>query len=229
MRKSKVNSIVAVENGIEAARFEQALKGRPSPLVVQTKLSDGHLGLRIALNVASLAHRALGSLPVPDKSFEIGRAHVEWRLRSGEEADLRLGRCGFPPTYTLSSNRRDEEAQQPPHFKKVKLRKEQLRSLTWMVKQEDEAVPWVEEEVSEAVLPQLGWHAEARATRAVTVRGGILADEGTLAVILVLTMTDNVLRQSDTARLQSVSASSLLSWTRRRFPTMTSGCRSKRP
>lgn len=46
-----------------------------------------------------------------------------------------------------------------------------------MVAQENEPKPWIEEEVSEAVLRQLGWHAEAKATREVSVRGGVLADE----------------------------------------------------
>lgn len=47
-----------------------------------------------------------------------------------------------------------------------------------MIEQENNIFPWIEEEVSEAVLPQLGWHVEAKATRSVTVKGGVLADAG---------------------------------------------------
>lgn len=50
-----------------------------------------------------------------------------------------------------------------------------------MIEQETSPSPWVEEEVCEAALAQLGWHAEARASRVVQVRGGVLADDGELA------------------------------------------------
>lgn len=89
-----------------------------------------------------------------------------------------MGGNRVPFSFVLPSNREDVEHAQPPHFRKVKLRKEQLRSLTWMIEQERNPTPWIEEEVAEAVLPQLGWHAEARATRKVWVKGGVLADEG---------------------------------------------------
>jgi len=45
-----------------------------------------------------------------------------------------------------------------------------------MIEQEASPRPWVEEEVAEALLPQLGWQAEAKATREVVIRGGVLAD-----------------------------------------------------
>jgi hypothetical protein len=47
-----------------------------------------------------------------------------------------------------------------------------------MIAQEASPTPWIEEEVAEAALPQLGWHTETKATREVQVRGGVLADEG---------------------------------------------------
>ena len=54
-------------------------------------------------------------------------------------------------------------------------------------------MPWVEEEVCEAALPQLGWHAEAKASRVVQVRGGVLADDGELFASLPSDLTDSVL------------------------------------
>tara|TARA_B110000305_G_C19215831_1_gene528113 strand:+ start:126 stop:329 length:204 start_codon:yes stop_codon:yes gene_type:complete len=57
----------------------------------------------------------------------------------------------------LTSNKLDEEAKQPPNFKKYPLRKEQLRSLNWMLKQEAKDAPlFYEEEVAESVLPSVG-------------------------------------------------------------------------
>jgi len=49
-----------------------------------------------------------------------------------------------------------------------------------MVEQEANPKPWIEEEVAEYLLPEMNWHAEARAKREVTVRGGVVADAGEL-------------------------------------------------
>jgi hypothetical protein len=78
----------------------------------------------------------------------------------------------------LTSNKTDNQAEQPPGFEGCfPLRKEQRRSLQWMLHQEANTVPFMEEEVVEAVLPNLNWRAEGRAQRPVLVRGGIIADE----------------------------------------------------
>ncbi|RPA73956.1 hypothetical protein BJ508DRAFT_333534 [Ascobolus immersus RN42] len=169
----KKNKWLGIEDSLEAGPFEQALKHRPSPFVTQIMLSDDKEGLlRIGLNVATLVHRAFGQLP-PAKGVTGWKA--EWRLVTGYTA---------PPTvewpvFEVRSNRRDEEARQPPHFTgPLKLRREQLRSLQWMVAQEsDAAPPFVEEEVAEALLPYLGWRAEGRVTREVPIKGGVLADD----------------------------------------------------
>jgi hypothetical protein len=47
-----------------------------------------------------------------------------------------------------------------------------------MRRQEAENVdPFIEEEIEEALLPHLGWRAEGRATKNITIRGGVLADQ----------------------------------------------------
>ena len=46
-----------------------------------------------------------------------------------------------------------------------------------MLEQESSEVPFVEEEVAEAVLAPLGWRAEAKVTREVSAKGGIVADQ----------------------------------------------------
>ncbi|KAM0749618.1 hypothetical protein T439DRAFT_289966 [Meredithblackwellia eburnea MCA 4105] len=169
--------ICAVEDGVDAGRFEQALKARPSAIAVHTRKINSTFDFKIALNVASLAHKALGSLPInKHRAFVQEDSTTDWRLTPVDGTELDLGRPRQAITFTLPNNKEDRESAQPPHFK-LKLRQEQLRSLTWMRAQEDAPTPWVEEEVAEAVLPQLGWHAEVKASRKVHIRGGVIADE----------------------------------------------------
>ena len=84
-----------------------------------------------------------------------------------------------PRHFVLPSNKRDPEHAQPSSFT-LPLRKEQLRSLWWMLEQEkaeDQSHTFVEEEISEAALPSLGWRAEGKAERPVMIRGGVIADQ----------------------------------------------------
>ncbi|TPX64723.1 hypothetical protein SpCBS45565_g05673 [Spizellomyces sp. 'palustris'] len=163
-------SASAFEDPQQAGAYEQNLKRRPGPFVAQFRL-DGTLGmLRLGVNVASLVHRALSRLPSKDRPES---PKVSWRLTTeftDQEEKLK--------PLEVKSNKLDPEHEQPPHFERFKLRKEQSRSLTWMVRQEQTTIePFVEEEVSEAVLEPLGWRAEAKAERQVFVRGGVLADQ----------------------------------------------------
>lgn len=84
-----------------------------------------------------------------------------------------------PRVFLLPSNKRDPQHPQPEGFL-LPLRKEQLRSLWWMLQQEKapgKTHTFVEEEISEAALPALGWRAEGKAERSVMVRGGVIADQ----------------------------------------------------
>jgi hypothetical protein len=168
----KVNKkIVAVEDHVQAGEYERSLKRRPSPFVTQLKLEKDGTGIvRIATNVSSLVHRALSRLPTVNRSEA---PTASWRLNTEFTPVAKL----HLPKFRLSSNKLDPEHAQPPSFR-IPLRKEQLRSLEWMLRQEaPDAPPFVEEEISEAVLTPLGWRAEGRAQRRVYVRGGVLADE----------------------------------------------------
>ncbi|KAF9815099.1 hypothetical protein IEO21_04796 [Rhodonia placenta] len=163
--------VVAIEDTAQAGEYERSLKRRPAPFVTQLKLEDDGVGIvRIGVNIASLTHRAMSRLPTVGRTEKIT---VSWRLTTDftPAAKIQL------PKFKLLSNRHDEERKQPPSFK-IPLRPEQLRSLTWMLAQEaTDATPFVEEEISEAILEPLGWRAEARAQRPVHIRGGVLADE----------------------------------------------------
>ena len=81
-------------------------------------------------------------------------------------------------SFSLCSNRVDEQAPQTPGFGNAAsaLRPEQLRSLTWMQRMEATCEPFIEEEVVDEALSVLGWRAEARVQIPVVVRGGVLAD-----------------------------------------------------
>lgn len=166
----KKKKIVAIENTVEAGEYERRLKNRPAPFITQLKLQD-HIGtMRIGINLASLAHRALSRLP---PRGEAGEPRLSWRL------DTRFVPQAAPKAnkFRLISNRNDPSNEQPPNFK-LELRPEQLRSLHWMIQQESKDVErFVEEEISEATLEALGWRVETRAERDVCVRGGVLADQ----------------------------------------------------
>ena len=163
--------MIAVEDPVQAGEYERRLKRRPSPFVTQLKLSEtGEGAVRVGFNIPSLLHRAISRLP---SSHHNGKTTLSWRLDTNftPVASVNL------PKFVIMSNKRDKEHAQPPNFK-IPLRKEQLRSLEWMLRQESLAAPlFVEEEISEAILDPLGWRAEGRAQRSVRIRGGVLADQ----------------------------------------------------
>lgn len=164
--------MAAIEDVVEAGEYERKLKGRPAPFITQLRLDDAGNGMvRIGANIPSLLHRALARLPRQNRTEP---ATLSWRLQSDFVPMAKLNL----PKFQLSSNRHDSSHRQPPHFKKCPLRPEQLRSLHWMLHQESpKATPFIEEEISEAILDALGWRAEGRAQRPICVRGGVLADE----------------------------------------------------
>lgn len=169
---------------MEAAQYEmvsrytssilthQALKNRPSPFDVQLRHVDEVGSFRLGLNIVSLAHRALSRLPRSDAK---GKVRLSWRLTPGQVTDV----PEKPRVFSMPSNKHDPEHSQPKNFQ-LPLRPEQLRSLWWMLEQEraeGKTHTFVEEEISEALLPSLGWRAEGKAERPVMVRGGVIADE----------------------------------------------------
>ncbi|KAG0709412.1 hypothetical protein DFH29DRAFT_842204 [Suillus ampliporus] len=165
--------VVAIEDTQEAGQYERDLKLRPSPFVTQLKM-DNQVGVvKVGLNVASILHRALSRLPTVNRSE---RPVLSWRLDTDFAPSVKIQN----PPFRLLSNKLDPEHSQPPNFDedRLPLRPEQLRSLTWMIAQEDaDSEPFVEEEISEATLEPLGWRAEGRAQRPVRIRGGVLADQ----------------------------------------------------
>ncbi|KAJ1308686.1 hypothetical protein OPQ81_004377 [Rhizoctonia solani] len=162
----------AIEDKQQAGPYEQALKNRPSPFVTQLRYDEeSERGtFRIGVNVATLMHAASARLPTADRTEPIV---LSYRFTTNFVPPAKLNL----PAFTMKSNRRDIENAQPKKFK-IPLRREQLRSLHWMLAQEsDDAPAFVEEEIAEAQLEPLGWRVEGKAERRVQVRGGVLADE----------------------------------------------------
>ncbi|KAF7309902.1 Helicase C-terminal domain-containing protein [Mycena indigotica] len=167
---SSKKKMIALEEPHQAGEYERRLKIRPSPFVTQLKLGGDGVGtVKVGFNAPTLVHRAFSRLPTLNRTEP---ATVSWRLNTNFTPAITQNL----PKFQIKSNKQDVEHRQPPSFK-VKLRKEQRRSLSWMVQQEAiDVAPFIEEEISEAILPSLGWRAEGRAQRPVRVRGGVLAD-----------------------------------------------------
>ncbi|KKK13442.1 hypothetical protein ARAM_000893 [Aspergillus rambellii] len=172
------------EDPHDAALYERQIKSRPSPFLIFCRAEEnGLLGhLRVTLNIQTLLHQAFAKLT---QGKQTGEVSFNWRLvpNSYDTRNLTF------PNFSLKSNRDDIQSLQPPGFL-LDLRPEQLRSLSWMIKQEqDDVKAFVEEEIEEALLPSLLWRAEGRATTLKTVRGGVLADDvgyGKTAIVLGL-------------------------------------------
>lgn len=177
----------------------QDLKRRPAPFVVQLRNADGFGHFRLGINVATLVHRAAACFPTLSVN---GRPELSWHVNLNHDNSVSALRRPASK-FQLSSNKKDASFHQPPHFKsaKAQLRPEQLRSLSWMVKQErlDPNVThtFVEEEVAEAVLAPLGWRAEGKAERKVLIRGGVLADQvGYGKTAITIGLIDETLKEA---------------------------------
>jgi hypothetical protein len=193
--------IVALEDASQAGKFEQALKKRPAAFVTHLRVDENGTGqVRIGCNVSSLIHRALSRLPKGTSE----KPRLSWRLSTDYTPPVRI----HLPKFTLASNKQDPPAPQPPNFI-IDLRPEQLRSLHWMLAQESEkAAPFIEEEISEAILHPLAWRAEGKAEVPIRVSGGVLADEvGYGKTAITLGLIDS------TAKAKSKSKSSTIDLT----------------
>lgn len=160
---------IAQEDPTEACEYEKALKMRPSIFVIYASAIPGQLGrIKIGLNIRSLAHRAAMKLSRLGETVS-----VQWRLITSHNSST----TGSFPKFRFKDNSEDVPYCSPLSFL-LPLREEQRRSLSWMIQQERPHVnPFSLKEVEEAILPQMGWRAEAQASANVYVRGGVLADQ----------------------------------------------------
>ncbi|KAI5204620.1 hypothetical protein E4T38_04669 [Aureobasidium subglaciale] len=159
----------AHEDQQSASKYETNVKARPSAFVMECNIDGRSFTTTISLNVLTLCQRAVGKL------FRLTTSphhSVCWNLNT-QWSDQPVAK---PPSFILHSNV-DGEPYTAKALKDIELFPKQQRSLSWMLKQEEEAGQvFTIEEFEEAMLPYLGWRLEAKASSKVHVRGGILAD-----------------------------------------------------
>ena len=178
------NRVSPLEDPADTGPYELALKSRPSPFLIEIKKNCPNEGeaarISIALNLQTLAHRAIGNLTLHSKGSRIWPVETSWRISTGLGESLH----GRLQAFTLQSNKETR----PRRFKFsarncetgsiLKLREDQARALNWMTTRDiDLCEPFSEEIVEESTCTKLGWRLEARATRPVRARGGIVADD----------------------------------------------------
>lgn len=128
-------------------------------------------------NVAALFRDCLSA----DSTASTGLRHVEQRLEWRAIKVLKTRRRQQLPgsAFRMLGNSEDPLASQPPNFLRWPLRREQLRSLRWMQRREEEP------DVLDLVICQTAidlpggdapWRLELRCRELYTVRGGILGD-----------------------------------------------------
>ena len=158
------------EEPLEAIRYEKAIKVRPQPIRTFVK-HEGEIvhELLISLNIAALVHRVLSRFSESPQPVL-----TQWRL----DTNCNFSKAAHLPSFEIPNNESDPQEQYTFRRNEAPLRHEQGRSLWWMLKQESDSITQFEEqEIEEACLPYLSWRAQARATRACTARGGLLADK----------------------------------------------------
>ena len=176
-------SIVPEEDPRQAADFEHVMKARPSPftIMVRSDHDHNHGCLRFGLNIATLAHRAVAKFPdrQDDKTMDLS-----WRL----DTDYTYPSRPYFRPFTLKNNIKDVPL---PHafIDGQALKLEQERSFRWMIERETQASGFLEQEIEEAAIRDLGWRATVRARRKCGCKGGALTDNvgyGKTVLILAL-------------------------------------------
>lgn len=176
------------EDSVSATTFEKCLKHRPDLFSITKETEKGVSKVTLGLNVASLAHRAIGRLQRIDCTTQAEQA-ICWTV---DPAYTESSAVTFP-AFTLMSNDRDKSFRDELDLH-VDLWPKQQQALAWMLTQEqDQGQVHVIEEAAEARLPHLNWRAEVRASKEVHIRGGIQASHpgfGKTICTLALVQTD---------------------------------------
>ena len=188
---------IPVEEPEEASKHERAIKNRPSAMDVMYRISasDG-LEFKIAIDPTTLVHRAIGSLLRDNtsgdtKEPDTSSVRASYRLVTDDGKSVVSEFSGFvlrgtdnvEPPASLVNPFADFSTES------TKLRPEQSKALAWMLDQEHRPQPFSEQVIAEASVKKIGYLLEAKATRHVTVAGGILAQAvGFGKTILILSI-----------------------------------------
>lgn len=150
------------------------------------------LWVQLRLNVTAVMQSLL-RIPKHEPGVRALARQLDYRIVPARPPRRRKQRPPAARTLSLLNNRDDPPAEQPPHFQRWPLRKEQLRSLRWMQLREQEADLFeltlsqgqvdpirCSKDLAQASLDgaadSLGWLYELRCREEYIVRGGILGD-----------------------------------------------------
>lgn len=204
LKPTKVAKIAPYEDVHEAAVFERAMKARPAPFVIRTRVDEEANGrVCVGFNLATLAHRALERFTDPTGVNGKGGMRLSWRI----DSEWDLPSSALPKfSATLENNKDSEEAHHIFPGTNMALRPEQRRSLHWMISQEAPVpTPFFEAEIEEAILPHLGWRVEVKAEKSRQIRGGVSADKvGYGKTVTTLALIDHQMKPAENHAKQSL-------------------------
>ncbi|KAG9960422.1 hypothetical protein KCU61_g6526, partial [Aureobasidium melanogenum] len=172
-------TVLTKQNGIEflpyentksARDYENAIKSRPQPFIIECDLQGNSGTLHIGLNTTTLCHRTAAKLRTLTGSVK----SVSWNLNTTWAGETSVK---FSP-FTLRNNSDNVQCVADKKILSgIELFDIQQRSLTWMKQQEhDVGRSFTVKETEEVLLPHLGWRLESQASTELHVKGGILAD-----------------------------------------------------
>lgn len=162
---------------LDTANYERKMNARPQAIAVGLKVLDNatkQSRVVVSGNIKMLAHQAIMHLRHISPATAISAIH--WRLKTGVAQPATLSLPNF--RNSLVGNEGDEALPQIDGLTLGEgggLFQSQLKSLSWMKKQE-KGVQFNLEHYEEAVLPPVGWRLEVKALSPIHVKGGVLAD-----------------------------------------------------
>lgn len=200
------HEIKPYEDPAAAAKYEKAIKSRPTAVSVRARYAATGTELALAVNAASLLHRAQARLA----QFTDDSQSCQWRFTAATTEPFRFRPFKLRETSGIVPY-------EGPLAMSVELFPKQRTSLAWM-KQQETGNGFVIEENEEASIAFLQWRAEARVQATVNVRGGICADHpGFGKTITSLALIQSHILSSDKSGIvaelqerQSVLASGLI-------------------
>ncbi|KAI0999268.1 hypothetical protein K3495_g8928 [Podosphaera aphanis] len=169
------------EHLAHASEYEKNLKSRPATMSQVFLIDDKNMLIfKVGINFQSLIHRATSA-------FRFGEITASWRLITDNFSMTRppMPKFKIKTTLNLTPIRQWEN-------KKFPLRLEQRRSVAWQVMNENTTEAFLEEEIVEDGISQLGYQVLLKASRQKLVLGGLLAHEvGFGKTVIILALIDH--------------------------------------
>ncbi len=195
VRVKKGERLRPFEDIEEACNYERNVKAAPEAATAELSYNEhsAQVALRVDFNVLTLIHKAIAALS-ESRGCPVTPSTMQWRAVVDHGHDYPVS---FPAVQ-LKNCQGDIPASQPPSFverrrsnrRQPQLYDYQLRSLGWMIRQEDYGRQmWDEQETVEARVAAMDIRLEAKVTAQRRVMGGVLADDvgyGKTALVVAL-------------------------------------------